>query len=80
MSSQVALDAQQRASRTFWSGLAVDVLIAVAGTLLLALADSDLVWTVGYWAGLGTLLVKTILTGAASYALRYWAPPNQPPK
>lgn len=73
--SQVALDATQRASRTFWAGLAIDVLLALAGTFVLALTDSDLVWTGAYWAGLGTLLLKTALTSAASFVLRYWAPP-----
>lgn len=71
----VTQDAQQRAARTFWQGLAIDLLITVSGTLLLALADSPLVWTAAYWAGLGTLLLKTVLTAVASFLVRYWRPP-----
>jgi hypothetical protein len=74
--SQVTLDASRRASRTFWAGLLIDVVLALAGTLALALADSNFAWTGAYWAALGTLLLKTALTSAASFVLRFWAPPK----
>jgi len=70
-------DAQDRAGRTFWQGLAIDVVLAIAGTLVLALADSNFVWTAAYWGALGTLLLKTLLTSAASYFMRFWAPPTE---
>lgn len=72
----VTRDAQARAGRTFWQGLGIDLLISIAGTLILVLADSPLVWTKEYWAALGTLVLKTVLTSAASYAARFWAPPG----
>lgn len=72
----VTQDAQNRAARTFWQGLAIDLILALSGTLLLSFADSPLVWTAAYWAGLGTLLLKTILTAAASFLVRYWRPPS----
>lgn len=71
----VTQDAQNRAARTFWQGLAIDVLIALSGTLLLAITDSPIVWTGTYWAGVGTLLLKTVLTSVASYVARFWKPP-----
>lgn len=67
-------DARNRAARTFWQGLAVDVLVAVATIVTTWATEADL--TSGEaWAGLGLLAGKTVLITGASYVARLKAPP-----
>lgn len=62
-------DAQNRAIRTLIQGLAVDLAVAVAATLLAWLPDADLssreAWTV-----VGLAVAKSVLTAAASWVMR----------
>lgn len=71
----VKADATKRSTRTLVQGLAVDVLFAVATGLLLWLPDADLSSREA-WLVLGTSLAKTVLTAAASYAMRLKVKPS----
>lgn len=62
-------DAANRSARTLIQGLAVDVLIAIAAALLVWLPDAD-VSSKEAWIVLGTAVVKSVLTAAASYVMR----------
>ncbi len=71
----VQADATERGKRTFVQGLAVDVLFAIATTLLLWLPDADLSSREA-WLVIGTALLKTALTAAASYVMRLKVAPQ----
>ena len=61
--------ATERGRRTLWQGLALDLAIAVAVTLLAWLPDADVASSTA-WLILGTALVKSVLTALASYVMR----------
>ena len=65
----VKADARNRAQRTFWQNLGIDVAIAVLGTLVVALGDLDLS-SGEAWTALAILLGKTALSAPISYVLR----------
>lgn len=65
----VRKDARDRSLRTFMQGLGVDLLIAVAGTLLLWVADADIL-TAESWTIFAAMAVKSVLMAAASYIMR----------
>ena len=69
MASNAKADALQRALRTLWQGFGVDALIAIGAGLLLLLDGGDVLSGV-FWAGLGVLILKSVLTSAASYLVR----------
>lgn len=75
--ADVRADARNRALRTFWQGLGIDVLIAVAAVLL-AWADTADLTSREAWAALGLLLAKTLLITAASFVMRLKMPPPAP--
>jgi hypothetical protein len=67
------LDALNRALRTLVQGLLVDVSGAVVLVATQQLAD--LQWTKAYWAALGLLLIKTVVSTGVAYVGRRVAPP-----
>lgn len=67
-------DARDRAARTFWTGLGLDVALALAAALLLWLPDADLTRREA-WIAAAVALAKTGLGAAASYVLRLRVPP-----
>jgi phosphatidylserine synthase len=71
--STVAVDARNRAARTFFQGLAIDVVAAVVVVLLPAVSNVE--WTPAYWGALGLIVAKTCLTALISYVARHVAPP-----
>lgn len=73
----VQADAAQRAKRTFIQGIALDVCVAIAVTLLAWLPDADLS-SKEAWSILGLSLAKTVLTAVASYVMRLKVAPDQP--
>ena len=77
----VNADAKNRSWRTALQGLGIDVLVAIAVVILAWLPDADLAAGVA-WVILGTAVVKSVLTAAASYVMRRFAlgpAPVQPP-
>lgn len=61
--------ARERAARTFFTGLGLDVAIAVA-TALAAWLPGAVITDKTAWVLLGTVLVKTILQAVVAYVLR----------
>lgn len=74
MADQTLSDASDRAWRTFLQGLGIDVAIAV--TLVLAVAFTKIEWTPVYWAGLGSSLGRTVLQSAVAYVMRVFVKPR----
>lgn len=66
-------DARQRAWRTFWQGLLVDVggavLVVVVGMV------SGLVWTRDWWLAAAAVVGKTVVMSAVAYLARVFIPP-----
>lgn len=62
-------DALQRALRTLWQGFGTDALIAIGAGLVLLLDGGDVLSPV-FWAGVGVLIVKSVLVSLASYLQR----------
>lgn len=61
--------ATERGRRTLWQGLALDLGVAIAVTLLAWLPDADVASSTA-WIILGTALLKSVLTAVASYVMR----------
>jgi hypothetical protein len=66
---QTRAAAQERAVRTFFLGLGLDLAVAAATALLTWLPGADLS-TRAAWIILATTLIKTILSTIGSYVLR----------
>lgn len=66
---QTRAAAQERAVRAFFTGLGIDVAIAIATALLVWLPAADLA-TKTAWIILATTLAKTVLSSVGSYVLR----------
>ena len=64
-------DARNRALRTFFQGLAADVLAAVVLVLLPTFTNAN-GWGDFEWGVLGFLLAKTAVVTALSYLMRTW--------
>jgi hypothetical protein len=69
MSTRLALDAKNRATRSFYQGFGIDIAVAVAMALLAWLPDAD-VSKKEAWLILGTSLVKTVRQAGAAYVMR----------
>jgi len=69
----VAADARNRALRTLVQQLGIDLLAAIALVVYTGLAAETVDWRL-----LGLSILKTALSTAASYAMRYVAPPPAP--
>jgi hypothetical protein len=65
----LAVDATNRARRSFVQGLFIDVLVAIAAALLVWLPGADLS-SRDAWVLIGITLAKTVLQTAASYVMR----------
>lgn len=61
--------ARERAWRSFLTGLAIDVAVAIATAVLAWLPAADISQTTA-WIILGTTLVKTLLATVGAYVLR----------
>lgn len=68
-------DARNRALRTFWQGLAIDVLVAVA-VLAYAIATDPAPIV---WAAVGASLARTVVQSAAAYVMRKHLDPSALP-
>lgn len=74
--SSVSTDALVRAARTFYTSVGVDIL-ALIGLGLTDLLNSGTPVTSGtFWALGGVLIVKSVLTGLATYLLRLKVTPR----
>ncbi|MDG4784367.1 hypothetical protein O7626_41135 [Micromonospora sp. WMMD1102] len=71
--ASASADAKNRAFRTFWQGLLVDVGAVLAAVLVVALGDIQ--WTETYWIGVASLVGKTVITAVVSYVARKTVPP-----
>lgn len=65
----VEADAQNRAVRTFVTGLGIDVLVAIALTIIAVFASAD-GWGTLEWFAISFSFAKSILQAIASYILR----------
>lgn len=71
----LAVDAKNRALRTFLVGLATDVLVALTLVIVTALSSAT-GWGDVEWKVLGFTLAKTLVTTAGSYVLRRFVDPS----
>lgn len=62
-------DAAVRAARTFYTSVGVDILVAIGAGALLLLNDGDVMSPV-FWVGLLALVVRSVVTGLATYFVR----------
>lgn len=70
-------DALDRALRTLWTGIGVDAVAAIgAGTL--TLVNGGDVTSPLFWSAIGALVIKSVVTSAASYAVRLKVAPRNP--
>lgn len=72
----VRADALERAQRTFWPSLGLDVLIAVGPLAYDAVSKWDGSFSAAYWIVIGVGLGKTAVLAAITYALRYARKPK----
>jgi hypothetical protein len=72
----VAVDAKNRAWRTFIQGLLSDVLITALVTLTAALSDPGFVFSRVYLTGVAILIAKSALSAGIAYGMRYSKPPG----
>ena len=68
------VDARNRAARTFFQGLAIDIVTAAVIVMLPLLSSVE--WTPAYWAALGLAVAKSALTAVVSYVARKVAAPG----
>lgn len=73
----VRADALNRALRTLWTGVGVDAATAIGAGTLFLLNDAD-VSSATFWSGVGILVLKSVVTSAASYLVRLKVEPNTP--
>lgn len=69
------VDAIVRAWRTFYVSVGVDILMSIGVGLLLLLDGADVLSPV-FWAGVIALILRSVVTGVATY----WARLKMPPK
>lgn len=71
----VKADALNRASRTLWQGIGIDAGVAVGLGAAVLLETGDVTSPI-FWGTLGVLVVKSVLTSAASYLTRLRSAPK----
>lgn len=64
-------DAQSRAIRTFFQGLAIDVFLVIAASLYGVTSSDDFEWTGAYWGTYAILLGRTVIHTVASYVMAH---------
>lgn len=74
--SSVKTDALVRAARTFYTAVGVDILALIGVGLTDLLSSGTPVTAAAFWSLAGVLVVKSILTGVASYLLRLKVTPK----
>ena len=72
------LDALDRAWRTFYTLVGVDLLLALGNGINQALNEQD-VFSGAFWTFIGVLVVKTLIAAVASFLLRYAKQPKVVP-
>ena len=70
-------DALNRAWRTLYAGFILDALVLIGAGLTDLLTSADIT-TQAFWVTLGVLVVKSVLTSAASFLLRLKVAPKPP--
>ena len=78
-STRTIADAKNRAGRTLWQGLGIDVGIAVLGALSLWIVTDD-PFSKPALAGLAVLVVKSVLQAALAYVARIKITPATEPE
>jgi hypothetical protein len=63
-----------RALRTFYASVGMDILVAIGAGLLLLLEGDPMSPT--FWLAFGALVVRSALTGVATYWMRLKFPPK----
>lgn len=71
----VALDAQDRAFRTFMQGIGIDVVVALSIAMGIWVVDADIT-SKEAWIVLATTGGKTLIITVTSYVVRLKIPPN----
>lgn len=71
----VWVDAIVRAWRTFYVSVGIDILAAI-GVGLATMMDGGDVMSLAFWTGVAGLVVRSILTGIATYWVRLKFPPK----
>ncbi len=71
----VRSDALERALRTLWVAVGVDIVTAI-GVGLTTLMTQFEVTSGAFWTGLGVLTLKSVLTAVASYFVRLKVTPK----
>lgn len=69
-------DARNRAVRTFFQALLIDVVGAVVLAVGPALLGKNFAWTADYWTTVGLLAAKTAVQTAVSYIAAKVLPPH----
>ena len=69
------VDAIVRAWRTFYVSVGIDILGAI-GVGVLTLMDGGDVMTLAFWTGVVGLIIRSVLTGIATYWVRLKFPPK----
>jgi uncharacterized membrane protein len=69
------VDAIVRAWRTFYVSVGIDILASI-GVGVITLMDGGDVMTLAFWTGVVGLVVRSILTGIATYWMRLKFPPK----
>ena len=73
----VKADALNRAVRTFWTSIGVDATVATGAGTLILLNDGDPTSPL-FWGAVGALALRSLVTAAASYAVRLKVTPKAP--
>lgn len=69
-------DAAVRALRTFYASVGIDILVAI-GVGVTALLQNQDPMTPGFWVMVAGLVVRSIVTGIATYFVRLKFPPKE---
>lgn len=74
--SSVSTDALVRAWRTFYVAIGMDILLLVGAGLTELMGSGVEVTSQAFWAAAGVLMLKSVLTGVASFLLRLKVTPK----
>lgn len=68
-------DAVVRAARTFYTSVGVDIAVAIGVGLTVLLRDGDVMSPI-FWSMVAALVVRSIVTGVATYFVRLKVTPK----